>query len=173
MRAARCRCHADPTSAVIRSASARRHRSDSDESPCRYGLSTASADAEAAHHDGMTIMRRLLRTIELPEPILTTRGDFGDGLAELVAKKLASIGRHAHEPVLAIRVELSRHTDPAVARPVEARATVDFNGRQVHATAAGRTARDAIDVVVSRLVRQMDDRPHASRWRRRPARRRT
>lgn len=104
--------------------------------------------------------------VELPEPILTVRGEFGDGLADLVAKKLAPVARHAHEPVLAIRVELDRHTDPAVAHPVAVRAGVDFNGRQLHAAATGRTARDALDLVVGRLIRQMDDRPHARRWRR-------
>lgn len=45
-----------------------------------------------------------MRIVELPEPILTTRGEFGDGLAELVTAKLAPIAKHAHEPVLAIRV---------------------------------------------------------------------
>jgi ribosome-associated translation inhibitor RaiA len=104
--------------------------------------------------------------VELPEPILTVRGDFGDGLAELVTRKLAAIARHAHEPVLAIRVELYRHHDPAIALPVAAKANVDVNGRQVHAAATGRTARDAMDRTVDRLVRQMDDRPHKRRRRR-------
>ena len=112
-----------------------------------------------------------MRIMRLPEPILTTRGEFGDGLAELVTAKLAVIARHAHEPVLGIRVELDRHTDPAVPRPVGARADVNVNGRHVHAAATARTARDAVDVLVTRLVRQMDDRPHAHRRRhtRRPA----
>ncbi|MPZ78964.1 MAG: hypothetical protein GEV28_00575 [Actinophytocola sp.] len=102
----------------------------------------------------------------MPEPILTVRGDFGEGLAELVANKLVAIARHAHEPVLAIRVELDRHADPAVTRPVAARVNVDFNGRQVHAAATRRTARDAVAETVDRVIRQMDDRPHVRRWRR-------
>ena len=99
-----------------------------------------------------------MRIVELPEPILTTRGEFGDGLVELVTGKLAAIARHAHEPVLSIRVDLDRHTDPAVALPVEVRVAVDVNGHVVHAAATGRHARDAIDVVVGRLIRQLDDR---------------
>lgn len=102
---------------------------------------------------------------QLPQPILTVRGEFGDGLAELVGRRVTAIARHAHEPVLAIRVELDRHTDPAVPNPVTARANVDVNGRQVHATATGRTARDAVDLAVARVTRQMDDRPHAHRRR--------
>lgn len=109
---------------------------------------------------------RTKHEVDLPEPILTVRGDFGDGLAELVTGRLAVITRHAHEPVLAIRVDLCRHHDPAVAIPVAAKANVDFNGRQLHAAATGRTARDAVDRMVDRLIRQMDDRPHARRRRR-------
>jgi ribosome-associated translation inhibitor RaiA len=106
-----------------------------------------------------------MRIIELPEPILTTRGEFGDGLPELVTTKLAVLARHAHEPVLAIRVEFDRHADPA-GRPVRAQADVDVNGRHVHAAATAGTARDAVDLLVPKLVRQMDDRPHAHRRRR-------
>ncbi|MFI7680136.1 HPF/RaiA family ribosome-associated protein [Actinophytocola sp. NPDC049390] len=109
--------------------------------------------------------------VELPEPILTTRGEFGEGLAELVATKLAALARHAHEPVLAIRVELDRHADPAMPCPVGARADVDVNGRHVHAAATARNARDAVGLLVRRLVRQMDDRPHTHRGRRRRRRR--
>jgi ribosome-associated translation inhibitor RaiA len=106
---------------------------------------------------------RSKQVFELPEPILTVRGDFGDDVAELVTRRLAVIARHAHEPVLAIRVDLYRHDDPADASPVTTKANIDFNGRHLHATATGRTARDAMDRMVDRLVRQMDDRPHAHR----------
>lgn len=105
--------------------------------------------------------------VDMPAPILTVRGEFGAGLAELVEKKVATIARHAHEPVLAIRVELDRHAGPAVGEPVTAKADVDLNGRRIRATATGRTAVKALDVVIDRVTRQMDDRPHAHRWRRR------
>jgi len=55
---------------------------------------------------------RTKQTVELPEPVLTVRGDVGDGLLELVTGNLAVVARHAHEPVLAIRVALHRHHDP-------------------------------------------------------------
>lgn len=102
----------------------------------------------------------------LPKPILAVRGEFGDGLAELVDNRVAPIAKHAHEPVLVLRVELHRHADPAVADPVTASANVDFNGRRIHATANARTAAHAIDLVVDRVTRQMDDRPHTHRRRR-------
>lgn len=107
-----------------------------------------------------------MRIMTLPEPVLTTRGEFGDGLAELVTTKLAVIARHAHEPVLSIRVDVDRHADPAVPCPVDVRANVDVNGSPVVATASGRTARDAVDLLVARLVRQLDDRPRTHRERR-------
>ena len=110
---------------------------------------------------------RTKHVVELPEPILTVRGEFGDGLAELVTRKLAVIARHAHEPVLAVRVKVDRHADPAVECPVVARANIDVNGRQVHAAATGRTARDAVADMVTKVIRQMDDRPHAHRRERR------
>ncbi len=97
----------------------------------------------------------------MPQPVLTVRGEFGDGLTDLVTEKLAVVARHAHQPVLAVRVELDRHPDPAVARPVAAKASVDLNGRQVHAEATARTARDAVDRMVERVVRQLDGRPRA------------
>jgi ribosome-associated translation inhibitor RaiA len=108
-----------------------------------------------------------MRTIELPEPTVTVRGEFGEGVGELVTRKLAHVARHTHEPVLAIRVELHRHSDPAVAHPVATRMNLDFNGRQLTAAATGRTARDAVDTMVDRMIRQMDARPHARRRRRR------
>ncbi|TDV44100.1 HPF/RaiA family ribosome-associated protein [Actinophytocola oryzae] len=107
------------------------------------------------------------QVVELPEPVLVVRGEFGDGLVEVVGRKVATIAKHAHEPVLAIRFEFDRHTDPAVADPVTVHASVDVNGRLVHATATGRGARDALDLAVDRVTRQLDDRPHAHRRQRR------
>jgi ribosome-associated translation inhibitor RaiA len=104
---------------------------------------------------------------QMPHPILTTRGEFGHGLTELVARKMAAVARHAHQPVLAVRVELDRHPDPAVARPVAAKASVDLNGMRVHAAATASTAREAVDRMADRLIRQLDDRPRGPRRRRR------
>lgn len=108
---------------------------------------------------------RTKHTFEMPQPILVVRGDFGDGVVDLVADKLAVIARHTREPVLSVRVWLRRNPDPAVAQPVVVYANVDVNGRLLQASAAERTLRDAVDRLVARLVRQVDDgqdkrRPH-------------
>jgi ribosome-associated translation inhibitor RaiA len=110
-----------------------------------------------------------MRTTEIaamPRPVVTARGEFGDGLDELVSRKMAPIGRHAHQPVLAVRVQFDRHVDPAVSRPVAVRASVDVNGTVVHAEATAGTARAAVDRVVARVVRQLEDRPRTSHRRR-------
>jgi hypothetical protein len=70
--------------------------------------------------------------VEPPTPIRTVRGEFGEGLAELVERKVATIARHAHEPVLAIRVELDRHTYPAVADPVTATLNIEVCRGEAH-----------------------------------------
>jgi len=106
----------------------------------------------------------------MPQPILTVRGDFGDGLDELVADKLAVVGRHAHRPVLAVRIELDRHLDPAVEEPVAAKANIDLNGTLVHAEATARTTRGAVSRMVDKLIRQLDDRPREPRARQRTER---
>lgn len=101
---------------------------------------------------------RTKQTNTMPRPRMTVRGEFGGDVEELFAHKLAPVARHAHAPVLDVRVCLSRHADPAVALPVEARVNLDVNGRQVRADAVASTARDAADLVVERLVRQLDGR---------------
>jgi ribosome-associated translation inhibitor RaiA len=113
---------------------------------------------------------RITQENQMPQPILTVRGDFGDGLDELVADKLAVVARHAHHPVLAVHIELDRHLDPAVGEPVAAKVNIDLNGRLVHAEATARTARDAVSRMVDKVVRQLDDRPREPRARRRTER---
>lgn len=107
---------------------------------------------------------------QMPHPILTVRGDFGEGLDELVADKFAVVARHAHHPVLAVRIELDRHLDPAVEEPVAAKANIDLNGTPLHAEATARTAQGAVSRLVDKVIRQLDDRPREPRARRRAER---
>lgn len=108
---------------------------------------------------------KIKQETQLPQPVLTVRGDFGEGLAELVAEKLTVVARHAHHPVLAVHVDFVRHADPAVAEPVVARANIDLNGTVVHAEASAQTAQGAVNRLVDKLVRQLDDRPRRPRAR--------
>jgi len=85
-------------------------------------------------------------------------GEFGGGVAELVTRKLAPVGRHAHAPVLDVHVSLSRREGPAPENAVAAEVALDVNGRHVFAEASAATLRTAVDRVVGRLVSQLDRR---------------
>ncbi|MPZ81780.1 MAG: hypothetical protein GEV28_15795 [Actinophytocola sp.] len=104
-------------------------------------------------------------TITLPVPRIVVRGEFGVDVAELVTRKLAPVARHAHVPLLDMHVRLTRHENLAGGRPVIVEVTLDVNGRQVRAEADAHGARDALDRVVDRLVRQLDSPPDPRRRR--------
>jgi len=70
---------------------------------------------------------------------------------ELAIAKVRSVLRHVTRPVLSARVALTMSADPAVSRPAVAEATIDVNGRIIRAEAAGRTMRDAIELMADRL----------------------
>lgn len=113
------------------------------------------------------------KPITLPTPRLVVDGDFGVDVDALVTAKLARLTRHAGRPILDIRVQLIRHPHPTGEQPVEVEVNLDLNGRMVRAEAAAQGARDALDRVVDRLVRQLEERPAHHRGRGAHQRRRT
>jgi ribosome-associated translation inhibitor RaiA len=85
-------------------------------------------------------------------PVRTgTHGAVPERAQELAVAKVHSVLRHVTRPVLAARVTLTMSADPAVAYPAAAKVIVDVNGRVVAAEAAGRTMRDAIELMADRL----------------------
>jgi ribosome-associated translation inhibitor RaiA len=58
--------------------------------------------------------------------------------------------------VLHVRVRITHHEDPAVAKPVVAQADVDVNGRVVPARATGTTGLEAVDLLHDRLRRRLE-----------------
>jgi ribosome-associated translation inhibitor RaiA len=106
-------------------------------------------------------------------PVRTgTHGAVPEKAQELAVAKVRSVLRHVTRPVLSARVTLTMSADPAVARPAAAQATIDVNGRIVRAEAAGRTMRDAIELMADRLRTRLRRtvRPRFALWRRRPSR---
>lgn len=99
------------------------------------------------------------KPITLPTSRLVVRGEFGVDVADLVAAKLERVVRHARRPILDVHVQLVRNEHPAGPPPVAVEVQLNLNGRQVRAQSEARSARDALDRVVDRLVRQLDDRP--------------
>ncbi|CAN3127402.1 ribosome hibernation promotion factor [Mycobacterium sp. smrl_JER01] len=92
---------------------------------------------------------------------VTTHGEF-PGIAEYVQTKIGTLARHAHRPVTSARVRLGRHHDPAVERPVIAQANLVIGDRTVRAQVEAGTATEAIDILESRLRRQLEH--VAARW---------
>jgi ribosome-associated translation inhibitor RaiA len=86
---------------------------------------------------------------------LTTHGQL-TGIDDYAREKIGGLSRLTHQPVLHARVRLTRHTDPAVARPVVAQASLDINGRLVRAQVQGETAREAIDRLEARLRHRLE-----------------
>jgi len=108
-------------------------------------------------------------------PVRTmTHGAVPEAARELAVVKVRSVLRHVTGPILSIRVTLTMSADPAVARPAAAQATIDVNGRIVRAEAAGRTMRDAIELMADRLGTRLRRtiRPRFTLWRRRSSLRR-
>jgi ribosome-associated translation inhibitor RaiA len=108
-------------------------------------------------------------------PVRTmTHGAVPESAQELAVAKVRSVLRHVTRPVLSARVTLTMSADPAVARPVAAQATIDVNGRIVRAEGAGRTMRDAIELMADRLGARLRRavQPRFAPWHRRRSPRR-
>lgn len=83
-------------------------------------------------------------------------GDRHPGIEEYAQKRVRAALRAVHRPVLHVRVRITHHEDPAVARPVVAQAEVDVNGRLVLARATGTTGLEAVDLLHDRLRRRLE-----------------
>ncbi len=69
--------------------------------------------------------------------------------------KVARLWRHTSAPIVFAKIDLRMAADPARSRPAEARAEVDLNGRVVCAHATSATFFEAIDMLDTRLRRQI------------------
>lgn len=88
---------------------------------------------------------------------VTLRGTFGTDAGELARQKVEAVSHLTGRPILHAHVILDRIANPSVDHPVVAEASLDVNGRMIHAKAAAGTARDAIDLLQDRLRRQLTD----------------
>lgn len=102
---------------------------------------------------------------------VTLRGEVPQTAADYARDKVERVMGHTRDPILAAKVVLSLHPDPAHASPAEAEATLDVDGTLVRATAASADHFAAIDLVEAKLHRNLteyDDKRRALH--RRPAR---
>jgi hypothetical protein len=84
------------------------------------------------------------------------------GIEEYAERKVGSLLRLAHEPVLSAQVRLTHSPGLLAGRWVVARASIDVNGRPVHVGATARTAREGVDLLVAKLRMVLER--HARHW---------
>ncbi len=87
---------------------------------------------------------------------IETQGKVPARAVAYARSRIGAVAGHTHEPILYARAKLTRSSDPALARPSIAQASLDVDGRVVRARAAGETMLVAIDLLHDRLVRRLD-----------------
>jgi ribosomal subunit interface protein len=101
--------------------------------------------------------------------IVTTKGEVSEAARAYAAEKLARLHPHAHGPVLLTRVKLTLADDEDVEHSALAEATLDVDGRLVRGQVAARRIEEAIDLLVDRMIRQLDQAAAKARTRERRA----
>lgn len=89
-------------------------------------------------------------TAAIPIEVQVT-GPHSTDISGYAEDRIRTVLRYAHVPVLHARVRITRHADPAVGRPVTAKATLDANGRLVRAHVRAETDVEAVDLLHDRL----------------------
>lgn len=84
------------------------------------------------------------------------RGSIPEKVKQYATEKLSKLERYAPKPILHAKLEIQKAGNPAIATPYEANASVDVNGKVLHAKVQGSTFEEAIDLVADRLHRQID-----------------
>jgi hypothetical protein len=94
---------------------------------------------------------------QAPLPSISLRGPVPARARESLTRALVHVSLDAPWPVLRITASLRRDEDPALLRPVAAKASLDVSGRPVRAHAAAATESEAIALLQSRLHRNLRD----------------
>ncbi|BFV55387.1 HPF/RaiA family ribosome-associated protein [Kitasatospora sp. CMC57] len=92
---------------------------------------------------------------QTPEIELEAQGDLPPGMAELARNKILTLLDQVREPVLSVRIRLTRIHNPATDRPYGAQANLDVNGRAARAHVAAESMPEAIDLLRDRLALQL------------------
>ncbi len=75
-------------------------------------------------------------------------------------RKILAAARASQAPVRFGRVKFTHEPNPSIARPAIVTVTLDVDGHPVRAQSAGRTTREAVDLLEERLRRQLVDAHH-------------
>lgn len=106
---------------------------------------------------------------EGPTVIVHARGVAPRARADL-ERMLGQLARLAPRPLLHARGSLEHLPDPALARPILAKGSLEVGGRLVRARAAAATAAEAVDLLEARLRRNLHDLAEREEDARRPGR---
>jgi ribosome-associated translation inhibitor RaiA len=106
-------------------------------------------------------------TERLDPPIEVVRkGEVDDAAVDYALKRLAAVMDLVSEPILFVRVRLTRDRRARRPRPSLAQATFDLNGDMVRAQVASDTMTESIDLLADRIRDQLQHRAERRRARR-------
>ena len=88
--------------------------------------------------------------------IVTTKGEVSEAAKAYAASKVGRLHQHAHGPVLLTRVKLTYAEGEDVERNAIAEAAMDVDGRLVRGQVATHRIEEAVDLLVDRMIRQLD-----------------
>jgi ribosomal subunit interface protein len=88
--------------------------------------------------------------------IVTTKGEVTEAAREYAEAKVARLHQHAHGPVLLTRIKLTHAEGREVERSAIAEAALDVDGRLVRGQVAAHRIEEAIDLLIDRMIRQLD-----------------
>ncbi|WP_338051701.1 sigma 54 modulation/S30EA ribosomal C-terminal domain-containing protein [Pseudonocardia acidicola] len=99
-------------------------------------------------------------------PVVETsgHGELPVGALGYLQRTIVALLRPAPEPVLGVRIRLTRLPDPAVTHPMVAQANVDLGGRLLRVQVTAGTAAEAADLLAARLRRRLEQ-AHTDRYR--------
>jgi hypothetical protein len=88
---------------------------------------------------------------------VTEDGQFAPEIRVYAQQKVRAASRSCDAPILRAFVRLVRYTDPALPRPVVARATVNVNGRFVRVQTTAAEPRTGLDALERELRKALND----------------
>lgn len=101
--------------------------------------------------------------------IVTTKGEVSEAARQYAEGKVGRLHQHAHGPVLLTRIKLTHAEGREVERSAIAEAALDVDGRLVRGQVAATRMEEAVDLLVDRMIRQLDQAAAKARTRERRA----
>jgi hypothetical protein len=135
----------------------RRPRSESRRELIEDGLLDHALDLTARGRRALGLDRLPARHVEPPPPppSISLRGHVSARARGELADALVHVAQVAPSPVLHVSASLTRHEDPALPRPVVAKAMLALGRRVVRAHVAAASESEAIGLLESRLQRNL------------------